>query len=44
VGGMTVVSFVNNHLVYAVTWYALALMMAGATVWVVRHERKGRPD
>jgi surfeit locus 1 family protein len=44
VGGMTVVSFVNNHLVYAVTWYALALMMAGATVWVVRHERNGRPD
>ena len=28
VGGLTVVSFHNNHLVYALTWYALALMMA----------------
>jgi surfeit locus 1 family protein len=43
VGGLTVVSFVNNHLVYAVTWYALALMVAGATAWVVRDARKGRP-
>jgi surfeit locus 1 family protein len=42
-GGLTVISFVNNHLVYALTWYALALMVAGATVWVVRDARKGRP-
>ncbi|GJD34379.1 SURF1 family protein [Methylobacterium aerolatum] len=28
VGGLTVVSFPNNHLVYAVTWYGLALMLA----------------
>ena len=27
VAGLTVVSFHNNHLVYALTWYALALMM-----------------
>lgn len=37
VGGLTVVSFVNNHLVYALTWYALALMVAGAWWWVRRH-------
>jgi surfeit locus 1 family protein len=43
VGGLTVVSFVNNHLVYALTWYALALMVAGATAWVVRDARKRRP-
>jgi surfeit locus 1 family protein len=43
VGGLTVISFVNNHLVYALTWFALALMVAGATVWVVRDARKGRP-
>jgi surfeit locus 1 family protein len=43
VGGLTVISFVNNHLVYALTWYALALMVAGAAVWVVRDARKGRP-
>lgn len=40
VGGLTVVSFQNNHLVYALTWYALALMAAGAGVWVVRDERR----
>ena len=35
-GGLTVVSFHNSHLVYAVTWYALALMVAGAWWWAVR--------
>ncbi len=40
VGGLTVISFVNNHLVYAVTWYALALMVAAAAVWVIRDARK----
>jgi len=44
IGGLTVVSFANNHLVYAVTWYALALMIAGAAVWVARDARKGRPQ
>ena len=40
VGGLTVISFHNSHLVYALTWYALALMMAGACYWVVRDERR----
>lgn len=40
VGGLTVISFHDNHLVYALTWYALALMMAGACFWVVRDERR----
>jgi len=39
VGGLTVIAFHNNHLVYALTWYALALMVAGACFWVVRAER-----
>ncbi|WP_245411799.1 SURF1 family protein [Phyllobacterium leguminum] len=30
VGGLTVVRFRNTHLVYALTWYVLALMSAGA--------------
>ena len=34
VGGLTVISFHNSHLVYALTWYALALMVAGAAVGV----------
>ncbi|KQQ97673.1 SURF1 family protein [Massilia sp. Leaf139] len=36
VGGLTVISFQNNHLVYAITWYALALMVAGAWWFVAR--------
>ncbi|MYM22038.1 SURF1 family protein [Duganella sp. FT135W] len=39
-GGLTVISFVNNHLVYAITWYALALMVVAAVVWVIRDARK----
>jgi len=48
VGGLTVIAFPNNHLVYALTWYGLALMIAGATWIVVRQERRraeeGSPD
>ncbi len=29
-GGLTVISFPNNHLVYALTWFSLATMLAGA--------------
>jgi surfeit locus 1 family protein len=36
VGGLTVVAFPDNHLVYALTWYALGLMVAGAAVWLMR--------
>lgn len=39
-GGLTVVSFHNSHLVYAITWYALGLMVAGAWWWV----KRGRAD
>lgn len=38
VGGLTVVSFPNNHLQYALTWFVLALMLAGAAVYVGRYE------
>lgn len=34
VDGLTVIKFHNSHLVYAFTWYALALMVAGVTVWL----------
>lgn len=36
VGGLTVISFPNNHLVYALTWFALALMTAAAAWRSVR--------
>lgn len=29
VGGLTVIRFPNNHLIYALTWFALALLLAG---------------
>lgn len=38
--GLTVIRFADNHLVYALTWYGLALMVVGAAWTVVRHERR----
>ncbi|WP_175525584.1 SURF1 family protein [Bosea sp. OK403] len=38
VGGLTVLRFANNHLVYALTWFALALMLAAAATFVIRGE------
>lgn len=40
IGGLTIISFYNHHLVYALTWYTLALMVAGATAYLLREERK----
>lgn len=42
VGGLTVVAFSNNHLQYALTWFALALMVAGGAFLVLRHEWRWR--
>jgi surfeit locus 1 family protein len=36
VGGLTVIAFHNSHLVYALTWFALALMAAGACRLILR--------
>ena len=36
VGGLTVLTFNNNHLVYAITWFALALMSAVGAFLVLR--------
>lgn len=35
-GGLTTVAFPNNHLVYAITWFLLALLSAGGFVLVWR--------
>ena len=32
VGGLTVVHFPNSHLTYALTWFALAGLGAGASI------------
>ncbi len=42
VGGLTVIAFPNNHLVYALTWFGLAAMLAGAAAWVARDELRLR--
>ena len=39
-GGLTVVRFRNNHLVYALTWFTLAAMVAGAMTMLIRGERR----
>jgi surfeit locus 1 family protein len=40
VGGLTVVTFRNAHLSYAITWYALALLVVVATWIAIREERR----
>jgi len=42
VGGLTVVRFHNNHTVYALTWYGLALMVLVAAWYTAREERRLR--
>ena len=36
VGGLTVIAFHNNHLVYAITWFALSLMAAAGCALIAR--------
>jgi surfeit locus 1 family protein len=33
-GGLTVIRFPNNHLQYALTWFVMAALLAGAAGWV----------
>lgn len=40
--GLTVISFSNHHLIYALTWFGLALMVPGASVLVMRERRQRR--
>ena len=42
VGGLTVIQFRNNHRVYALTWFALALGMLLAAWLVLRDSRRKR--
>lgn len=44
VGGLTVIDLPNSHLIYALTWFALAAMLAGGTIFALRTEwRSGTP-
>ncbi|WP_454696218.1 SURF1 family protein [Achromobacter aegrifaciens] len=42
VGGLTVLNFPNNHLGYAITWYALAAMVLVGAFIFVREEKRAR--
>lgn len=41
VGGLTVVRFANNHLLYAITWFALSALSFGGLVLVLRSPHTG---
>lgn len=41
-GGLTVVRFPNSHLIYALTWFGLALMSAAGFVLFWREEKRRR--
>ena len=43
VGGLTVLHFPNNHLLYALTWFAMALLLAGAVIHLnIQRQRNDR--
>lgn len=39
-GGMTQLTFRNTHLAYALTWYAMAVLLAGTVIYIVYGRRK----
>jgi len=41
-GGLTVVRFANSHLIYALTWFGLALMSVAGFVLFAREEKRRR--
>ena len=44
-GGLTQIAFRNSHLAYALTWYAMALLWAGAIAFVIYDRRRNaEPD
>lgn len=43
VGGLTVIRFPDNHLGYALTWFALALLSLAAACYVLRSPAPHRP-
>lgn len=43
-GGLTIVAFPDNHLVYALTWFTLAAMVLGALAYTLRDAGRSRND
>ena len=44
IGGQTIVSLPNNHLQYAITWYALAAALLATYILSQRRPASGRPE
>ncbi len=42
VGGLTVIAFPNSHLTYAITWFTLAAMLAGGSIYGARQTWRAR--
>ncbi len=42
IGGLTIISFPNNHLSYAITWFTLALGVFAASIFLIITERRRR--
>jgi surfeit locus 1 family protein len=42
VGGLTVIAFPNSHLVYAITWFSLAIMLAAGAIYGARQTWRAR--
>lgn len=42
-GGLTVIRFANHHLIYALTWFALGLLLGGTAASFWRKERRKWP-
>jgi len=43
VGGLTVIAFPNSHLVYALTWFTLAIMAMGGAGLAILEDHRARP-
>jgi surfeit locus 1 family protein len=43
-GGLTVVKFPNSHLSYALTWFAMAAMLAGVSIWLTWFRKPDSED
>ncbi|MEP2922412.1 SURF1 family cytochrome oxidase biogenesis protein [Sulfitobacter sp.] len=41
-GGMTQLTFRNTHLAYALTWYAMAVLLAAAVAYIIYTRRKSQ--
>jgi len=42
IGGLTIVTFRNTHLTYAITWFVIALGALAAFIFLVAHNKKPR--